>query len=83
MSASMNDIVRSLIRTIAPQIAAVIVLQVARVGFSIDPSTTEQIVTAAVYYLAARLLEVSRSPRWGWLLGHPSAPTYTATEPKG
>lgn len=72
----MNTIVVSFVRTVVPQIAAVIVLQLARIGFQLDPGPVEQVLTAAIYYLAARLLEESRSPRWGWLLGRPSKPTY-------
>lgn len=73
----------SIIRTITPLIVGSIMaflissgipateeLEMALEGFLTVGATT-------LYYVVARLLETKLGAKWGWLLGAPTAPTYT------
>ena len=66
----MNDFVTSLIRTVAPLVAARLVAY----GFEIDEPTLILLLSAG-WYGAARALERVH-PRFGWLIGYPSEPAY-------
>ena len=77
----MNDLIRSLIRTLVPMVAGLIVAALAKLGYNLSSDTAVQAVGFAVafgWYLVARLVE-TRWPKFGWLLGSPSAPTYGST----
>jgi hypothetical protein len=72
----------SLVRTLVP----IVVGWLLSVGLA-DAGVTEGDLTpavtalvTAVYYVGARLLEHYASPRFGWLLGKATAPTYQAPD---
>lgn len=72
----------SLIRTITPIVAGVVVLQFVRLGVDVDDATAATLVSAAIsalYYAAARELE-TRWPRFGRLLGRATPPIYDTVD---
>lgn len=76
----MPAVVTSLIRTIVPIIVGAILSVPLVKALGITADQAAQLVTAgliALYYAAARVLEHYVSPRFGWLLGSATAPTYT------
>lgn len=76
----------SLVRTLVPVLVGFLIttLGLGRVGLSeadLTPAVTA--LVTAVYYIAARALEQYVTPRFGWLLGAPTAPTYAGTGDTG
>lgn len=66
----------SIVRTVVPLVVGWIVSELP----FLDESSVSSIVAplvAGLYYTAARFLEEKLGPAWGWLLGRPSAPTYS------
>lgn len=78
----MRQIGPSIIRTVAPWLAAILITWAAQhLGLTIPRGIGEEVVTAivgSVYYGLARLAETRLGPIWGWMLGMPKAPTYDA-----
>jgi hypothetical protein len=68
----------SVIRTYAPQAAALIIALLVSAGLDVDVEATTALIVSAIfaaYYAVARLIE-HRWPAAGWLLGRPGEPTY-------
>lgn len=69
----------SLWRSFIPYVTAFIVLQAARMGYDLDNATVNGVLIVMGgfgYQAALRSLEEYISPRWGWLLGLASKPSY-------
>jgi hypothetical protein len=81
----LTNLVASLIRTLAPMCAGLLIAWLVRQGVSVDDSyeqpLTEILTVAfgAVYYVVARLLE-RKWPVAGWMLGYPKQPDYGAAK---
>lgn len=80
----MNDVILSVIRTLVPYLVSAGLLALGKwAGVEVAQALIEQLgvfataLVAAGYYVLARWLE-SRLPWFGWLLGAPKRPTYTA-----
>lgn len=78
-------IVVSVIRTFVPWLVGVLVAVLTKWGVPIDDETVATLVnggvlflTAAVYYVVARLLEVLVNSKFGVLLGYIKQPEYPA-----
>jgi hypothetical protein len=72
----------SILRTVVPLIVGWVLAQPVVAGLGVteaDATTAATAVVTGLYYVAVRLLE-QLHPRFGWLLGLPVAPTYTATD---
>jgi hypothetical protein len=70
----------SLIRTVVPILYALLVRHGVVEWLGVDDVLVQSALTAvvtALIYMAIRVAERIGSSRWGWLLGYPSAPTYT------
>lgn len=85
MEVILKSLFDSLVRTFVPIIVgAVIAFFVAR-GIALDPEFELLLTTSltaaftALYYTAARLLEIYVTPKFGWLLGLAKAPVYKET----
>ncbi len=82
----MDQIGTSLVRTVSPLCAGALIAWAVRQGVTVDESVRQpltEVLTLAFsagWYLGARLLETWVSPRFGWLLGSPRQPSYTAPE---
>lgn len=84
----MSIVIPSLIRTATPIAVGALLAWLTARGVDL-PEGAERVATEALvallaltWYAVARALERAH-PRWGWLLGHPSAPRYGATVPAG
>lgn len=72
----------SLVRTFVPWLVGIIIGGLASTGIPLDSKLEAQVTAAlmlaasGLYYLAARLLEIYVSPKFGWLLGLAKAPEY-------
>lgn len=69
----------SLLRTIIPRLAGLVIVGLLKLGIEIDTVTATLIVTEVVswiYYTVVRALEVFRSSKWGILLGKVGQPIY-------
>lgn len=72
----------SLIRTLTPIAVGGIVAFFAAQGIALDPQFEPTLVAvigsaaSAIYYTVARLLETYVTPKLGWLLLMPKAPSY-------
>lgn len=74
----MSDYVVSIIRTIVPALAGILIAQAARVGINIDSEPLVAVLTSiliGVYYASVRAI-ASRDERAEWLLGYPKPPVY-------
>jgi hypothetical protein len=81
----MTDYGRSLIRTIVPLLVGSLVAWLATRGVSVDQALILPAADAlftGVYYGIVRWLE-TKSPKAGWLLGIPGAPSYAISSPAG
>ena len=82
---SMNDLLKSMIRTFVPVVVGLILSALAQIGVKVDPGTIAGAVDAIFiggYYAIVRFLE-SKSPKLGWLLGLPSEPHYEVWTAQG
>lgn len=82
LPSGLTPYVISRIRTFVPiAVGAALVWVNTRYGIAVDEVTSASMATvvtglvAGVYYDIVRRLE-KRWPRWGWLLGYPSQPSY-------
>ena len=72
----------SLVRTYTPWIVGAVIGWLASLRVELDPAVESSLtivvtgLATALYYLAARLLEIYVSPKFGWLLGLAKAPEY-------
>jgi hypothetical protein len=74
------DFFASLWRTAVPYIVAFAVVQLARLGITINSATVADALVAGfgtVYYALFRLLEQHLGAGWGWFLGLARPPAYT------
>lgn len=73
-----SNLVPSLIRTYVPLAVGWLVAWLSGIGVQVDSAQFELALSAGLaagYYALVRLLE-RRWPALGWLLGHPSQPSY-------
>lgn len=83
---SAKAILASTIRTFVPLLVGVVVSVFAKLHIPVDAGTAQLLVDGAVssgvallYYVLARVLEVTKSSKFGWLLGYAkAAPIYVA-----
>lgn len=78
------DILPSIIRTIVPLLAGLVINWLVSRGIDPGPyqdfiSTIIAALASTALYGAIRFLETRSDPRWGWLLGLAKAPTYAPT----
>lgn len=72
----------SIVRTIVPIVAGIAVSWAVRHGFHLDQAEVTAWLTplcGGAWYTAARWLEEKAGPRWGWLLGKATTPSYSPT----
>jgi len=73
-----TDVGVSVIRTVTPYLTALIVVELAKRGVTMDSGEVSQAIVpllGSIWYAVVRSLEV-KWPRVGWLLGTPKTPTY-------
>jgi hypothetical protein len=71
----------SIIRTLVPLIAGVLITQALRLGVHLDEGAVTNTVQASIsglYYTVFRGAEARLSPAWGWFLGIARPPQYSA-----
>lgn len=71
----------SLVRSLVPLLAGLILTQALRLGVHLDQGAVTDVVQAAVtglYYAAFRWAETHLGPAWGWFLGLARPPQYPA-----
>lgn len=71
----------SLVRSLVPLLAGLVITQALRLGVHLDQGTVTDVVQAVVtglYYTAFRWAEVHLGPGWGWFLGLARPPKYPA-----
>jgi hypothetical protein len=78
----------SVVRTVVPLLVGVVLTWAAAAGIEVDDkleAALGAVLTAlfgTLWYVAARVLEVYVSPRFGWLLGLAKSPdTYSTDQP--
>lgn len=82
----MNDVVTSIVRTLAVLAAGSLITWGVRQGVPVDASVQQPLtellvaVFGAAYYVVARILE-NWHPSFGWMLGAPRQPTYPPKPP--
>lgn len=82
---TMNDMLKSIIRTFVPVVVGLILSGLAQLGIEIEAAALAGIVDAIFiggYYAIVRFLE-SKSANLGWLLGLPSPPNYEVWTAQG
>lgn len=75
---TVNDMLKSIIRTFVPVVVGLILSALAQIGIEIEAAALAGLVDALFvggYYAIVRFLE-SKSANLGWLLGLPSPPHY-------
>lgn len=78
----MKNLFDSLVRTYVPIIVGTILGFLVSKGVEVSPdlevalTATLTSVFSVIWYTGARLLEVYVAPKFGWLLGKASEPTY-------
>lgn len=78
------DFFASLWRTAVPYIVGFVVLQLARLGITINSASVSAALVAGfgtVYYALFRLAEQHLGSAWGWFLGLARPPAYTKPAP--
>lgn len=84
----MRELWDSIVRTFIPIIVGAVLGWFASAGIVVDAAFEPSLIAvltaagAAVWYLAARLLEKYVSPKFGWLLGSPKQPVYVSDPEK-
>lgn len=81
MSTQSLEVRDSVIRTALLPLVVTFLTDVILRAFGIDLAGYHTLVSAIVGYIAytvVRFLEVYTSPKWGYILGLPKAPTYDA-----
>lgn len=76
----MNDMIKSIIRTIVPYLVGIVVSSFASIGIEVDSAAMAQVVAAslaALYYVVVRLLGMV-DPRFEYMLVVPAKPSYDA-----
>ena len=80
MNTATHVLWQSILRTVIPVAVGGILGWLASAGIEADPELESALVAAftaagtAIYYVAARVLEVHVSPKFGWLLGLAKSP---------
>lgn len=80
---TVRDYLASIVRTVVPTIAGLILSQLAKLGLDLDPGTVSTLVDVLCiggYHALIRALE-DRWPTFGVLLGWKSQPYYMARYP--
>ena len=78
----------SIVRTIVPIIVGTVLGWTTALGITVDREFEPLLgavltgAFSAVYYIAARLLEVHVAPKLGWLLGYAKAPVEYSSDAK-
>lgn len=77
----MEDTLKSVVRTLVPVVVGLIISGLATAGIELDEASLYPVIDTIFvggYYTVVRLLE-SKDTRFGWLLGLPVPPHYTAS----
>lgn len=81
----LKDLWTSIVRTVVPFVVGYVIVAAAKLGIELDSATASGAITVllgGIYYTVARIVE-ERWPTWGWLLGSPTKPVYSTTNPGG